>query len=422
MDGTLTAARAVPAPSFAADFRDPVVHADPYPTFARLRREAPVARIAGIGYYQDNAVVVSRYGDVVNILKDNTRYAHDRRRLGAGGDGSLPWWMPRSMRLMFNTMVSIDDPAHARLRSLVHKAFTPRMIENLTGEVERITHELLDAARKKPVADFIEDFALPLPLTVISDMLGVPQPDRIRFRRIMEHLLDAPPTSFNRILRSLFNNRKLIAFLDRLIDHRRREPDGGLITALLSAEEGGDRLSRDEVTGMVFLLLLAGHETTVNLLGNGTFALLQNPDQLDLLRRDRSFVKPAVEEMLRYTNPVAHGVMRYALEDIEIDGVIIPRKSTVVAMLASANRDETAFEDADKFLVSRDPNRHVAFGLGIHFCLGAPLSRMEGAVALNILLERFPNLSLAVPASEIRWRGAGTLFRALKELPVRLNG
>ncbi len=402
------------------DLKDPVVHADPYPTYARMRRDAPVVEVKGAGY-MGSGWVVTRYADVLTVLKD-PRFVNDRRSLTKGDSSELPWWMPRAMRIMASSMVSLDDPAHARLKNLVHKASTPRMVENMVPRVERITAELLDKAEKKETIDLIADFALPLPLTVISEMLGVPEGERIKFRHYMGNLLDAPPSGIVRLLTGLRNNRRMIHYLDGLIAMHRAKPDDGLISAMVAAEQAGDRLTGDELVSLIFLLLLAGHETTVNLIGNGTLALLENPDQLKRLHDDPSLVKAAVEELLRYTNPIEHGVMRFAAEDVELSGVTVPKFSTIVAMLSSANRDEAAFENADRLNVGRDPNRHVALGMGVHFCLGAPLARLEGAVAFRELTQRFPNIKLAVPPSEVKWRTGASNFRGLKALPVRLRG
>jgi cytochrome P450 len=403
---------------FSVDLADPAIHANPYPTYARMRREAPVMEVKGRGY-MGKAWLVTRYNDVVAVLKD-PRFINDRRNLAAGG-GDYPWWMPRAMRVMASTIVSLDDPAHARIKSLVHKAFTPRMIEGMGGRVERIANELLDRAEKKGTIDLVAEFALPLPLQVIAEMLGVPEKELPKFRHYIRNLLDAPPSNLARLVTGIRNNRRMIRYLEGLIALRRAEPDEGLITALVMAEQAGDRLTGDELTSLIFVLLLAGHETTVNLIGNGTLALLENRDQLALLRSDPALVKSAVEELLRYTNPVEHGVMRFAREDVELSGVTIPTGDTVVALLSSANRDETIFENAEKLNIARDPNRHVAFGIGMHFCLGAPLARMEGAIAFNALVQRFPGIRLAVAPEEIRWRSGAPNFRGLKSLPVHLG-
>jgi len=213
---------------------------------------------------------------------------------------------------------------------------------------------------------------------------------------------------------------RLMGFFDSLLKLRKREPDEGLITALVAAEQAGDSLSPDELLAMLFLLLFAGHETTVNLIGSGLVALLDNPEQLELLKTQPTLAESAVEELLRFTNPVQFGASRIALEDIELGGITIEKSSVVVAMLSSANRDEVVFADPERLDIARDPNRHLGFGLGIHFCLGAPLARMEGRIAFNKLLERFPKIRLAVPRDQIRWRSS-PVFRGLQSLPVCLE-
>ena len=397
---------------------DPAFRADPYPTYAWLRENAPVTQVKapfGLG----KAFMVTRYEDVQAIFKD-PRFSTDMRRRGSGDvNGGLVRFAPRSMRILGNQMVTQDDPNHARLKNLVHKAFTPARIASLHGRIEVITKDLLDDAAKRDVIDIVEDFALPLPMTVISEMLGVPEHMRKPFRDLMTGMLDAPGVALFRAFRQFSTTRKLIAFLNDLINLRRREPDDGMITALIAAEQSGDTLDQEELIGMIFVLLLAGHETTVNLIANGVLALLENPDQFRLLRDNPQHIKTAIEEFLRFTNPVEHGVVRFATEDLPVQGVTIPKGSTVMAMLSSANRDEAVFKDPDKLDVTRDPNRHLAFGVGMHYCLGAPLARMEGAIAINALLARFPNLQLAIPPTAVRWRPSIANFRGLMELPVR---
>lgn len=397
---------------------DPAFRADPYPTYAWLRENAPVTQVKapfGLG----KAFMVTRYEDVQAIFKD-PRFSTDMRRRGSGDvNGGLVRFAPRSMRILGNQMVTQDDPNHARLKNLVHKAFTPARIASLHGRIEVITKDLLDDAAKRDVIDIVEDFALPLPMTVISEMLGVPEHMRKPFRDLMTGMLDAPGVALFRAFRQFSTTRKLIAFLNDLINLRRREPDDGMITALIAAEQSGDTLDQEELIGMIFVLLLAGHETTVNLIANGVLALLENPDQFRLLRDNPQHIKTAIEEFLRFTNPVEHGVVRFATEDLPVQGVTIPKGSVVMAMLSSANRDEAVFKDPDTLDVTRDPNRHLAFGVGMHYCLGAPLARMEGAIAINALLARFPNLQLAIPPTAVRWRPSIANFRGLMELPVR---
>ncbi len=397
---------------------DPAFHANPYPTYAWLRKNAPIIRVkAPFGF--GGAWMITRYDDVAGVFKD-PRFSTDMRKRGGDVTAALARWLPTSLRILGNQMVTQDDPNHARLKNLVHKAFTPVRVQGLAARVEAITTQLLDRAARRDAIDIVEDFALPLPMTIISEMLGVPDAASAQFRGMMANLLDSPGFGPTRILRQAANTRRLIRFLHELIDLRRRTHDDRMITALIAAEQEGDRLTQEELVGMVFLLLLAGHETTVNLIANGTLALLEHPDQFRLLRDNPRHIKTAVEELLRFTNPVEHGVIRFATADLEVAGQLVTKGSTVIAKLASANRDETIFADPDRLDITRDPNRHLAFGIGMHYCLGAPLARMEAAIALNALVQRFPSLGLAIPPQAVRWRPSIAGFRGLMELPVRL--
>jgi len=411
----MTEQAATEQPTF--DLQAPGFRADPYPYYARMRREAPVFKTTFASMSRSTAWVVTRYDDIVGALK-HPALSSDMMQLRSQGQGAR--WIPRAFKILAKTMVTMDDPDHARLKNLVHKGFTPGRVEQMNGRIHEITNALLKTLEGRETIDLIEDFALPLPMAVISEMLGVPVGERAKFRRFMLHLLDGPPPSFWRLITGLRNNLRMIRYLDGLINLRRREPDNGLITALVSAEQSGDRLSQDELVGMVFLLLLAGHETTVNLLGNGMLALMDDRKELDRLRANPALVKTAIEELLRFTNPVQHSVIRFAKDDLEIGGTRIAKGDRVILMLAAANRDESVFENAEQIDVARDPNRHLGFGLGIHFCLGAPLARLEGAIALNALLAKFPDIALAIPREKVRWR-PNSLLRGLKDLPVRLG-
>jgi cytochrome P450 PksS len=317
-------------------------------------------------------------------------------------------------------MLDLDPPDHTRLRGLVHKAFTPRLIENLRGRIQEITDELLDAACKRGRLELIRDFSLPLPSIVIAELLGIPAKDRHRFHRWSTALLQAPATTWG-LLRILPSVLAFLRYLKKLIATRQATPSDDLASALVRAREEGDRLSEDELLAMFVLLLIAGHETTVNLIGNGTLALLQHPDQLERLRDDPELIKPGVEELLRYDGPLLTTTDRYAREDAEIAGVTIPRGERVFAAVASANRDEGQFESPDELDLTRDPNRHVAFGLGVHYCLGAPLARLEGQIAIGTLIRRFPDLGLAAPTSSLR-RRPGVLLNCLEALPLDFAG
>jgi len=399
------------------DMQSAAFRADPYPSYARMRQEMPVFQTVVPGMSRSTSWVVTRYDDIVGALK-HPALSSDMMQLRSQGQAAR--WVPRAFKILAKTMVTMDDPDHARLKNLVHKGFTPLRVEQMAGRIRELTDEMLAALEGRDTIDLIEDFALPLPMAVISEMLGVPVAERAKFRRFMLHLLDGPPPSFWRLITGLRNNLRMIRYLDGLINLRRREPDDGLITALVAAETSGDRLSQDELVGMVFLLLLAGHETTVNLLGNGMLALMDDRKELERLRTNPTLIKTAIEELLRFTNPVQHSVIRFAKDDLEIGGTKIAKGDRVILMLAAANRDEAVFPNSEQLDIGRDPNRHLGFGLGIHFCLGAPLARMEGAIALNALLQKFPDIALAIPRDKVRWR-PNSLLRGLKDLPVRLG-
>jgi cytochrome P450 len=272
--------------------------------------------------------------------------------------------------------------------------------------------------KRKGGTDLVAGYALPLPATVIAELLGVPAEDHARFHRWSNRLVSV--SSGRDMLRALPAALSFVRYLRNFVERRRADPEDDLITALIWAEEAGDRLSEDELLAMAFLLLVAGHETTVNLIASGTLALLEHPEQTERLRRDPSLVKPAVEELLRYTSPVELATERYAREDAEIGGRTISRGELVLAVLGSANRDERYFEDPDVLDLARDPNRHLAFGRGgVHHCLGAPLARMEGQIALTALMRRFPGARLAMAPESLRWR-RGLFLRGLEKLPLVL--
>jgi cytochrome P450 len=386
--------------------------ADPFPFYARLRAEQPVCRVK-LG--RQDAWLVTRYDDVVALLKDS-RFAKDRvKALTPEQLGKQPW-MPDFARPLLRNMLDLDEPDHTRLRTLVHKAFAPSMVERLQGRIQTIAGQLLDAMQSKGSMDLVRDYALPIPLTVIVELLGIPPQDRHRFHRWSKAIVKTP-TTFN-MLRALPSIRAFMRYLRQLVRQLRSTPQEGLLTALVQVEEAGDRLSEDELLAMAFLLLIAGHETTVNLIASGTLALLQHPDQMELLRSDPALIKPAVEELLRYTNPLETATERFAREDVTIAGVTIPRGALVFAVIASANRDASQFEDPDRLNLAREKNRHLAFGHGAHFCLGAPLARLEGQIAIRTLVRRLPDLRLAIPVESLRWRTT-PILRGLEALPVR---
>ena len=312
-------------------------------------------------------------------------------------------------------MLDLDSPDHTRLRALVHKAFTPRLIEQMRDQVQALTNELLNRVEPNGGMDLIADFALPLPLTMIGRILGVPAEDNHKFHRWTKTLISA---GTNRNLFVIIPSiMRFMAYLKKLIKQRRASPKDDLITALVQAKDGSDRLSEDEILAMILILLIAGHETTVNLIGSVTLALLEHPDQLAMLRNQPALIKTAIEELVRFVCPVEMATERYAREDITIAGTTIPRGELVMAVIGSANRDPNYFDNPDSLDITRTNNKHLAFGHGPHFCLGASLARLEGQIAISTLVQRMPNLRLNIAPEQLRWRGTFVL-RGLEALPV----
>jgi cytochrome P450 len=400
----------------APDLASSRFKANPHPFYAWLREEAPVWRTTLPD--KRTAWLVTRYDDVAGVLKydgfvKDPWSAQDPAQRAEGP------WVPGFLKPLEQNMLDLDDPDHRRLRTLVAKAFTPRIIEGLRGRVEAICQELLDAMEHEGRADLVRDYALPLPATVIAELLGVPAGDHRKFHRWSNRIVSV--SSGRDVWRAMPAAVAFVRYLRKMSDRRRASPEDDLISALVQAEEAGDKLSQDELLAMSFLLLVAGHETTVNLIASGTLALIEHPEQLERLKADLQLIKPAVEELLRYTSPVEIATERYARQDLEVSGIHVPRGELVLAVLGSANRDERHFEDPDSLDLARDPNKHLAFGRGgIHHCLGAPLARMEGQIAITALLQRFPGIDLAVTSESLRWR-RGLFLRGLERLPVELG-
>ena len=317
-------------------------------------------------------------------------------------------------------MLVVDPPDHTRLRKLVAAAFTPRRIEQLRDRVQSIVDDLLDqvaAAGPDTRVDLVAAFAFPLPFTVICELLGVAEADRAALGSALITLL-APTATPEAYERAKDASETVVAMLGALVAANRATPGDDLVTALISARDGDERLTEQELLSTIFQLIVAGHDTTASLLGNGTVALLRHPVQLAALRNDPNRIPAAVEEMLRYDPPVPHSTFRYATEPVEIAGVVIPEGAQVIISLAAANRDPARWSKPDDLDIGRD-HRHLAFGHGIHFCLGAPLARMEAQIGFTSLLRRFPQLRLAVPVDELHWdHGDGLVLRGLSQLPV----
>jgi cytochrome P450 PksS len=398
------------------DISSSAFKADPFPFYARLRATAPVHPVT----LPDGrtAWLVTRYDDVAAVLKDE-RFAKDPLNALSPEQHARQPWIPAFARPLTRNMLDVDPPDHTRLRGLVHKAFTPRLIEGMRGRVQALCDRLLDRAQDRGRLDLIRAYAQPVPTTVISAMLGVPVADRHRFQRWSQALVLAGASRWGVVL-AILPMWLFLRYVRQLIRARRTLPQDDLVSALVQAEEAGRQLSEDELVAMIVLLLVAGHETTVNLIGNGTLALLQHPEQLRKLRQDPGLIGSAVEELLRFTSPVETASERYARQDVTIAGVTVPRGGLVLPVIASANRDERQFADPDRLDVTRAPNRHLSFGLGAHFCLGAALARMEGQIALTTLLRRAPVLRLAVEPRALRWR-PGLVLRGLEGLPVAIE-
>jgi cytochrome P450 PksS len=399
------------------DIVSPEFKAAPLSVCAHLRAEQPVARVR-VPVTVGDAYLVTRYEDAVAVLKDE-RFVKDVRNARDPGNLRRPW-VPRALEPLSHTLLDTDGAEHQRLRRLVRDTFTPRYIAQLEPRAQQLTDGLLDRVAAAGRADLVADFALALPLTMISEILGVSERDRLRFRRWFNSLLAASSSSGHmnlRLLLELPNILAMMRMLRRLVGERRQRPREDLVSRLAAGAEEGDRLSDDELLAMVAVLLIAGYETTVNLIATGALLLLTHSDQLSRLRHDPALIGPAVEELLRLASPIDVATERYAREDVEIAGVPIPRGSLVLVAIVSANTDGSRFDAPERLELAREDNHHVAFGLGPHYCLGAPLARMEGRVAIGSLIRRFPDLRLSVPPDHLRWR-PGTSLRGLVSLPV----
>jgi cytochrome P450 len=373
------------------DWTSPAFLADPYAYYRHLRETDPVHFDAGRG-----AWLITRYDHVMAIVRDDERFS---ARQGYA-----------------TSMLVTDPPEHTRLRSLVNKAFTAQAVRKLAPRIQEIVDDLLDDVTARGEMDVIADFAYPLPITVIAELLGVDPDRRDFFRRASVPVAIAlGPVRDPQLAMNAFAGRnQLLLYFDDLIQRRRAEPRDDLVSAMIQAEDRGNFLSHAELLGMMLLLLVGGHETTVNLIGNGLLALLRHPGQLAILRESDGNERIAIDELLRYDSPVQYSG-RVARQDTELGGRTIRAGQSVRMLFAAANRDPAIFPDPDTLDITRDPNPHLAFGYGTHFCLGAQLARLEGQIALSTLVRRFPKLKLTT--TDIRWRPAPVL-RGLEALPV----
>ncbi len=391
----------------------PEVRANPYPFYHELRSADPVHWDDAMGFW-----ALTRYADVAFAFHD-PRFS--RAQGLRAGMNRLPEAEQERARPVYDsfskTMSYSDPPYHTRLRGLANKAFTPRAVEQIRPHIQHILDELLDAVQTAGRMDMIRDLAQPLPLIVIAEMLGLPTQDRMRLKQWSDDqfavlgVVRRAPGLMDKAVQSLTEWGE---YLVALVEERRQRPQPDLLSALVAAEDEGRRLTRDELVANVAQILAAGHETTTNLIGNGVLALLRHPDQMQKLRDDPALITSAVEEIMRYDNPV-QVVYRSAAEEVELGGKRIGQGQLVNLVVGAANRDPAQFEAPDRFDLSRRESKQVGLGLGIHFCLGAPLARLEGQMALTTLLRRMPNLRL--DADVLEWQESPT-FRGLKALPV----
>ncbi|PYO09521.1 MAG: cytochrome P450 [Candidatus Rokuibacteriota bacterium] len=387
---------------------DPEFLADPYPTYHRLRAEDPVHQ-SPLGFW-----VLTRYDDVSAVLRDPRFIKEPLAALVAARFGAE---VPRGVGL---SMLDRDPPDHTRLRGLVSKAFTPRVVDGLRSRIQQIVDELITRVQAAGSMDVIEEFAYPIPVNVICEMLGVPLADHERFKgwsldiaRGLDSIWLPPDSEVPR--RSAASRHAINDYFRGLIAQRRASPRGDLLSALIAAEEAGDKLNEEELLATCILILIAGHETTVNLIGNGVLALLRNPGELERLRATPGLITNAVEELLRYDGPVQR-TARVASAPATIGGRTIAKGEMVMPFIGAADRDPSQFPDPDRLDLTRADNRHIAFGWGIHFCLGAPLARVEGQIAIDALVRRLPRLELMTDAPEYR---QSLTLRGLKTLPVK---
>lgn len=389
---------------------------NPFPLFEQVRERGPVQRVTLADGHE--AWLIVRHDEARAALND-PRISKDMQAALESSGSVVAEGLPGPA--FARHMLAVDPPDHTRLRRLVASAFSVRRVEALHDHVQRIVDDMLEAIEARGpdrVVDLIETFAFPLPFTVICELLGVPESGRSSFGRALVAML-VPTRTDDEYTHAKAASDEVVAFLAALVDEKRRAPDQALISALIDARDGDEKLSEQELLSTIFQLIIAGHDTTSSLIGNGVVALLTHPDQLERLRADPALLADAVEELIRYDAPVPHSTFRYAREPIELGGVTIPAGAQIIINLAAANRDGTHFSRPDALEIDRTDGRHLGFGHGIHFCLGAPLARMEGQIALGTLLRRFPSLRLAVPVEELHWdHGDGLVLRGLTRLPV----
>jgi cytochrome P450 len=389
---------------------------DPFDLFADVRRRGAVHQVTLVDGH--DAWLVVRHDHARAALND-TRLSKDMHAALVADAAVVSEGLPGPA--FARHMLTVDPPDHTRLRRLVSGAFSPRRIEVLRPRIQTIVDDLLDGIAANGAdsrVDLVSRFAFPLPFTVICELLGVPEPDRAALGRGLTGML-VPTSTPEQYAEAKLASDAVVALLEQLVDAKGGSPGDDLVSALIAARDGDERLDTRELLSTIFQLIVAGHDTTASFIGNSVVALFRNPGQLSLLRGDPGRLDAALEEFLRFDAPVPHSTFRYAVDPVELGGVTIPAGAQVIISLAAANRDAHAYHDPEALDIARSGVRHLAFGHGIHHCLGAPLARLEGHIALGTLLRRFPQLQLAVADNELRWgHGDGLVLRGLSELPV----
>jgi cytochrome P450 len=394
------------------DIASSTFKANPYTDFARLRASDPVYLLTSSG--EQRTWLVTRYLDAEVVLRDE-RFVKDRQHIHSLEQLAHHHTAPASASDLMNmSLVDLDPPDHTRLRSLFYPFFAPRKMQTWSPHIQKVTDELIDAVEPQGHMDLIEDFAAVLPIRIITRMLGIPAEDCTQLHAWTKTTADAlgDPSAFQRVNEIL---HEFYAYLQALIEQKRREPDDGLISTLVQTES--DVISERELAPMIFLLITAGHDTADNLIGNGMLALLTHPEQKRRLLLQPELITAAVDEFLRYRSPFMLSTMRWAREEVELGGKQIRRGDAVLVSLASVNRDEGEFMEAEELDIGRKENHHLAFGKGMHYCLGAHLARQEGRIAIGTLLRRLPNLRLQVEPDALSWRTGSTVL-GVEHLPV----
>ncbi|MCC2462884.1 cytochrome P450 [Bacillus mobilis] len=385
---------------------------DAYEIYKESRKMQPILFVNEVEIGKE--WLITRYEDALPLLKDN-RLKKDAANVFPQDTTNMYLSVDNSEHLTTH-MLNSDPPNHNRLRSLVQKAFTPKMITQLDEKIQRIADDLISEIERKGTLNLVDDYSFPLPIIVISEMLGIPKEDQAKFR-VWSHAVIASPETPEEIKETEKQLSEFITYLQYIVDVKRKDPKEDLVSALILAENEGHKLSAPELYSMIMLLIVAGHETTVNLITNTVLALLENPNQLQLLKDNPKLIDSAIEEGLRYYSPVEVTTARWAAEPFQIHEQTIQKGDMVVIALASANRDETVFENPEVFDITRENNRHIAFGHGSHFCLGAPLARLEAKIAITTLFKRMPELQIKGNREDIKWQG-NYLMRSLEELPL----